>query len=510
MNTPRASQSTSLRGIRNSLQGRRGFLTMAGGAGAAFIAAACGGSNNNSGKAATTVATRAAAGTSAPAGVSGGTAAAATRAAAPVSPTPSGPVKVSNLTYFGIDNAPAEVAWHKKFNADFAAAFPQYRADDSEFSNSTDFYPKLQTALASKTEPDFIFRDSGGQNLFTFWEQGLLAPLNDVMDDVYKSVGGKDKFSPAAIDRFTLPSGEVVGVPMTASSYIFWFRQDLLQEAGLTPPAGHWDWNFLLKAVKAVHKPPNVYGIGIPMGRSTSAFQYGPASLIFGNGGHFVSPDLKDVVFDSPEVREALDLIRELAQYTPPGATTWVNNDQVDAIVHGNVAMGVYIGRVFENLVNQNPGLIGKMSNALMPYNKEPRGWGGYGAHGLFKSSKTPQGAKEMMKFSLNKEQFISYLVLGPGQSNPAIPAYGLDPSFTNTPILKAFDPKMLATMDEGQKNLSDFVKEGPGWKTNNKAGTLVGSLFMADVIQKLVVGKESTQSVVAFAVQQIRDIMKG
>jgi len=124
MNTPRASQSTSLRGIRNSLQGRRGFLTMAGGAGAAFIAAACGGANNNSRKTATTVATRAAAGTSAPAGVSGGTAAAATRAAAPVSPTPSGPVKVSNLTYFGIDNAPAEEAWHKKFNADFAAAFP--------------------------------------------------------------------------------------------------------------------------------------------------------------------------------------------------------------------------------------------------------------------------------------------------------------------------------------------------------------------------------------------------
>jgi multiple sugar transport system substrate-binding protein len=509
MNGKRASQELSRRGAGNIQRGRRGFLGMMGGAGAALLAAACGGSNNKSNGAATTVATRAAAtiaattaGTSA-AAVTGAATAAAAKA------TPVAPVKVSTVTYFGIDVAPEEVAWHKKFNDDFAAAFPQYRAEDSEYASGTEFYPKLQTALAANNPPDFIFRDSGGLNLVTLWDQGLLAPVNDVMDDVYKSIGGKDKFSPGAVDRYTLPSGDVFGVPHSVSPYVMWYRQDLLQAAGLTPPADHWDWNFLLKAVKALHKPPNVYGIGIPLGRNTTT-QVFLGSAILGNGGHFVSQDLKDVLFDSPEVRDALDLYRELAQYTPPDATSWAFPEWINSIVQGTCATGIYLGRVFQNLVNMNPSLIGKLSNTPIPYSKTPRSWGGYGAHGLFKSSKTPQGAKELMKFSLRKDQAISYLLKSPGGYNTAIPSYGADPSYTGSPVLKAFDPKLLATIDDGEKNLGDFLKEGPGWKINPKSGTLSGSLFIADVLQKVVIGKESTQSAVMFGAQQIRDIMKG
>jgi len=143
---------------------------MMGGAGAALFAAACGGSTTKSNGAATTVATRAAAATSGAAVTAAATAAAART-------TPTAPVKVSTVTYFGADVAPQEVAWHKKFNDDFAAAFPQYRAEDSEYANGTDFYPKLQAALATKTEPDFMFRDAQGQNLFTLSDQGLLAPV---------------------------------------------------------------------------------------------------------------------------------------------------------------------------------------------------------------------------------------------------------------------------------------------------------------------------------------------
>jgi len=273
--------------------------------------------------------------------------------------------------------------------------------------------------------------------------------------------------------------------------------------------AGHWDWNFLLKAVKAAHKPPSVYGVALPLGRNeSSAWQFG--SHILNNGGHFVSQDLKDVIFDSPEVREAVDLMRELSQYTPPGATSWANPELVDAIVKSTCAMGMYSGRVFVNLVNQNPSLISKMSNTFIPYNKEVRSWGGIGAHGLFKGAKNPVGAKELLKFSMRKEQCIALMLTRPGTYAVSIPAYGSDPSYTNDPVLKAFDPTMLANVNDTVKGFGDFLKEGPGWKSNPKAGVLSGSLVLADIIQKVAVGKESTQSAVTFGAQQIRDIMKG
>jgi multiple sugar transport system substrate-binding protein len=483
--------------VRIVKRGRRGFLTLMGGTGAALLAAACGGNSNNAkpSGAATVAATRAAASTSGPA---------PTSAAAAVRTTPAAAVKISTVTYFDNDNAANEVEWHTKFGADFHTAFPQYQAEGSHFSTA-DETVKLQTAVASNSPPDLLYRD-GRALLPTFWEQGLLSPMNDIMDDVYKLAGGKDKI--VGVERYTTASGDVFAVPYSGTPYVWWFRQDLLQQAGLTPPAGHWDWNFLLKAAKAIHNPPNVYGAGMPLGRNPG-IENTLGALILGNGGHFVSPDLKDVVFDSPEVREAVDVAKELAQYAPPDATSWALNETVTALVKGFVGMAMYTGRPFSAIVAQNPALVGKMSNTLTPYNKAPSAFGGIAAHGVFKA-KNVQGAKELAKFSLRKEQVISYMLVTPGSYAPAITAYGDDPSYTGSAILKQYDPKMVANMGEATKYFGDFLKEGPAWKNNPKSGALSASNFLIDVLQKVTVGKESTQSAVTFGANTIRDIMKG
>ena len=117
MNTKRASQGMSRRGVRSTQRGRRDFLTIMGGASAALFAAACGGSTTKSNSAPTTVATRAAAATS-------GAAATAIGTAAAVRTTPAAPVKVSTVTYFGANSAPEELAWNKKFNDELRRGLP--------------------------------------------------------------------------------------------------------------------------------------------------------------------------------------------------------------------------------------------------------------------------------------------------------------------------------------------------------------------------------------------------
>jgi hypothetical protein len=222
---------------------------------------------------------------------------------------------------------------------------------------------------------------------------------------------------------------------------------------------------------------------------------------------------LKDVVFDSPEVRETIDMIKELAQYAPPDATSWANVETVNGLTSGYVGMACYSGRVFSQAVNPNPAynaaLVGKFANAIVPYNKAPAIWGGIGTHGLFKG-KNQQGAKELAKFSLRKEQVISYMLVTPGTYSPAIPAYADDPSYTGSAVLKQYDPKTVATITEAAKYGVDFLKEGPGWKTNPKSGALSGSLFLVDIVQKVTVGKGSTQSAVTFGTSTIGDVMKG
>lgn len=481
MQGERTSRRSRRGSVRARGRSRRDFLTIMGGAGLAAFAAACGGESDKTRE-------------TAPAG---GTSAAG---AAPTQ------VRVTKVAYISGDASPPEMEWHKRFAEAFKAALPQYEAEGSHYSNSTDYQTKLQTSLATGAPPDMIFRNS--DNVPELWDKGLLMPVNDVMEDIFKAIGGKDKFTKAALDRYTV-GGEVISVPMMGGGPVWWFRTDLMREAGLTPPADKWDWNFLLRAVKATHKPPQVYGIGFPTARN-AAPQYLTGLLIHNNGGSLVSPDLKDVTFDSQEVRDAIDLLRELNEYNAPGTSTWGNPEQVNAIVRGNIAMGHYWGRVFPNVYNENRDLAGKLGNTLVPYNKQPSSWGGTGGHAVIKAGKNPQGAKELAKFSMRKEQYISYMRAIPGFYSPAVPEWGTDPLYTNDEVLKAYDPKLLTTMAEAGKHLYDMVKEGPQWEINRRGGTLWGSLIVTDVVQRVLVGKESTRSAVSWGAQQIKEAMRG
>jgi ABC-type glycerol-3-phosphate transport system substrate-binding protein len=411
-----------------------------------------------------------------------------------------------SIAYFDTDDDPASSAWHDKWHKDFIAVNPDVKIEATHLP-SADYQTKLSTAMATGAKLDMLFWDT--TNIPLLYGEGRLLPLNDVIESVYADIGGKDKFSAQALGLYTAANGEIQGIPYYSEPIAWWFRQDLLQEAGLTPPADHWDWSFLVKAVKASHKPPDVYGVGFPTGRNNGT-QTIVLSFILNNGGHLVSKDLKDVAFDTQEVREAYQLLKDLSPYLPPGTGSWANPQQVDAVVHGTIANGHYFGRVFQNLSTQNKALIGKVSNTLIPYNKQTTvnlaNWGG---HCVFKSGPNPQGAKELIKFGFKKDQFISYLTSTPGLYAPAVPSFGSDPAYLNDPTLKLFDPKMVSNITTGSLNTANIVKEAADWQVNPKGATISSSLVVVDVLQKILVNNESIDSAVKWGAQQIDGIMK-
>lgn len=489
---------------------RRELLTALGVTGATFVAAACSPAAPAAAPAPT------AASTAAPAATSSGAAAAATKPAAPAAtsntsaaPTAAAakPSITGTITYLDQDDDPASVAWHDQFHKDFIAAYPGVQIEDTHYG-SADYQEKLTTSMATGAKLDMLFWDT--TNIPLLFSEDRLLPLNDLLENVYKDIGGKDKFSAEALALFTGPNGEIQGIPYYNEPLAFWFRQDLLQEAGLTPPADHWDWSFLLKAVQATHKPPNVYGIGFPTARKAGTLQ--PImSFILNNGGHLVSADLKDVAFDSQEVREAYELMKQLGQYLPPGTGDWANPQQVDAIVRGTIATGHYYGRVFQNVSKQNKALIGKLSNTLVPYNKSTTvNWGNWGAHCVLKTATNPDGAKELIRFGFKKDEHIGYLVSVPGLYLPAVPALANDPTFLNDPVLKLFDLKMINTMTKAAASSGNIVQEASNWKINPKGATIASSLVPVDVLQKILINNESVDSAVKWGAEQIAGIMNG
>src|SRR5207245_10379634 len=99
------------------------------------------------------------------------------------------------------------------------------------------------------------------------------------------------------------------------------------------------------------------------------------------------------------------------------------------------------------------------------------------GARSALRPGRNPDGARERIRFSFKKEENIGYLASVPGLYLPAVPSYASDPTVLNDPVLKQFDPKMVATLNRAAAKSGSTTQEGATWKINPKGATIQSSL---------------------------------
>src|SRR5688572_19734832 len=108
---------------------------------------------------------------------------------------------------------------------------------------------KLTAGHAAGEVPDMLYAYS--QYMYTYGVDGLTQPINDLIDTI-----GRDRFIPAVLDGITV-DGNTYTVPQTGFPFFIYYRKDLYEEKGLTPPTTHEE---LLANVAAVHSTPDIYG----------------------------------------------------------------------------------------------------------------------------------------------------------------------------------------------------------------------------------------------------------
>lgn len=109
------------------------------------------------------------------------------------------------------------------------------------------YYTLLGTALSSKTGPDVIWANGGGQakNL-----TGGLVPLDDKLPDLVSKVVGKS--------AFTGTDGKLYFIPTTLQGHVVYYNKDMYKAVGLDPSKPPTTWAELTKvcdAFKAAGKP---------------------------------------------------------------------------------------------------------------------------------------------------------------------------------------------------------------------------------------------------------------
>ncbi|TDF98814.1 extracellular solute-binding protein [Paenibacillus piri] len=276
---------------------------------------------------------------------------------------------------------------------------------------------KLNVIMASGEAPDIIIINDR-QTFGSFVQQGLLTPLDDLLNDVGKDI--KAMVTPEQLRTSTAEDGKVYAVrslTFNIASRGLLARKDLLDELGIQEPKTQDEFYEALRTIKA-KKPDTVpYSANLAQGLSSlqviQSMFYPPVDYLQKNG-KVVYPAVE------PEAKQFLTFANKLFTEGLLDKESVVNkiDNLKEKFVSGKVAMST-VGWSDAKAIDD--AIKTKNPNAKMIYMEPPTG--SNGAFGLYKAPslvryivipKSSKHAKEAIQFlnkAANKEiiDFISF-----------------------------------------------------------------------------------------------------
>lgn len=336
--------------------------------------------------------------------------------------------------------------------------------------DENDLATHVQTASAAGTLPAMF--EAPAETAVAFGVEGIL-DIPAVTEIV--NVIGKEKFYQGALKVLeTSAKDGYYALPYHGWVQGIWYRADWFEEAGLEPPT---TWETTLKAAKYFYKPDeNQYGILVgtkPEGYAEQSFtpiaMSNKAALFDKNG---------NLVFNSPEMKEAVEFYAELAKYNPPGPQTWRARDYylqgkmamfyystyiMDDLALQEVAAGSLTSENFENLKGTgfDPELVNNTRLAPIMTNTASAGYGTVVAFGLFNqdnSAKTA-AAQNFIRYLYTQNAYITFLHMAPGGMNPMLKEISTNARFQNDPkgIFKHYGAEKMAEIIQGLDSIETF-----------------------------------------------------
>ena len=405
------------------------------------------------------------------------------------------------LRWWSTQSVPAQLEAYKFQIAQFEAANPGIKVVFEPTSNET-YAAQLAAAFASGQVPNIVTHLPSFA-VTNYWRNGLLEPFNDVIQMV-----GPEKFYPDANRIYEVEKGVYggAGIGGTAANTL-WLRTDLMKKAGIESAPKTWDE---LRAAARKMQGGGIYGAPLPYAKNSMT------TLVFIcfvrlAGGQVFTPDL-EVAIDSKESLNALEFYKSMRELCPPGATGYSWGESLTAFVSGATATGLYTGRVLANVVAQNPSIQNSLAAATYPsIGAGVPSW----TFNDFPSIFIPKAAKDMAatkKFAAHlfaPEGYIKVLHAAPGHVLPVLKTIADDPRYLDNPIIAKY-PKEVKLMAENSAAGFNLGFESPKHKPNLKAGDVVNSGVIAELVQRVCLNNEDPKKVLGETALKIEKIAKG
>lgn len=413
------------------------------------------------------------------------------------SPAVSRAQQKTTLRFWTSQGAPPQLAAWKDIFARFEQQHPQFTVSIELFSDDN-VWPKLTAGYAAQTLPDLVSFVQA-YSVATLADNDLVEPF----DEVVKAVG-EDDFFPAMRDIYKIGGRYVAATYNNATSSNLWYRKDLLAQAGLNPPT---TWDKQLVAAKAMSKN-GIYGNSLPYGR-TSFTSTMMVNFVHQAGGMIVNPD-GSVGLNSEATVAALEFLKQIAAYAPPGATSYSWGEVLNSFVTGRAAMAPYTGRPIFIVSEQNPKMLDSISVVPYPYRKQGHPAFDCPFNSLFipKGAANVSGAKLLAVALFEKRNYIQMLHTTPGHFLPSLRSISTAPEFYQQPLMAKFRPE-VEQMIASTAKARNLVRESERSPYDLKAGDIFNSGVLAEMLQDVVVSNVSTRQAASKAADKVAVLLK-
>jgi multiple sugar transport system substrate-binding protein len=285
---------------------------------------------------------------------------------------------------------------------------------------------------------------------------------------------GQDRFYQGALRMVGDGSGSYYAVPFHGWIQGIWYRADWFEEAGLDVPR---TWDEILEAAEYFYDPSeNQYGILV--GTSAEAFTEQVFTQFARSNGAALFDRDGNLVFNSPEMREAVEYYAELAQYNPPGPQTWRARDYY---LQDKMAMFFYSTYIMDDLAIEgaaadsltseyfsdlegssfDPELVDNTRLSPIITNTRDAGYGVIVSLSLFDQgdpAKT-EAAQKFLQYLFTPNAYVTYLHMAPGGMNPVLPEVASNPRFLNDPsgVYTNYGAEKLGEITSGLESIESF-----------------------------------------------------
>ncbi|MGF7048221.1 multiple sugar transport system substrate-binding protein [Paenibacillus sp. DS2015] len=208
-----------------------------------------------------------------------------------------------------------------------------------------DYYQKLQTMIAGKQSPDFMWLSQ--EYVAQYASLGAIAPLDEHLTGVanYKA----DDYFQGTIDVGQYKN-QLYALPWISQPYVLYYNQDLFEKAGVALPTNDWTWEDFITAGKELTKDGEWGALlnNIP----TAMYTWSYGGDVFDKEGN--------IKLDSPESIKGLEMYQTIIKSgIAPARAQADSMGNGDMFKTGKVAMFVGgAGDDFEKTSNFKLGMV--------------------------------------------------------------------------------------------------------------------------------------------------------